>query len=286
MATAKWIIKDGKIVGRKDYRDPEFKPTTEMDICGGNNGVKWNIPWHVKITKNKIICTCEYEYFNGGIKKKKKVFNLEDGILGLSGGYIPERYAYFRSEAFQKWLNENGLSQIDTKTIDQTEGHIIKYNMHDAYCSKGESSYIIITDGKLVKEEIKSKPWVDHYEGLSQGDSRTDYEFTDCTWMIEYSASYYDDGPCNSHSSAGILYIKKGVNPMEFFDINELPNYIQERMAEFSSRSASHVYTEVNMSNKLYRSTYTGGMKQKTYRSTYTGRMCDTDGNFIREEER
>ena len=37
---------------------------------------------------------------------------LSEGLLGLAGGYIDERYAYFRDGSFQKFLDNHGISAV------------------------------------------------------------------------------------------------------------------------------------------------------------------------------
>lgn len=178
------------------------KYLTSIDVTGN-----WKQPWHVEIKHNRIFCTCEAEY-SDGIHRKKRVFPLADGRLGLSGGNIDSRYAYFRTAEFQNWLNEMGLTAVQL-----LESSDFTYTGHNAYCGAGTASYYIATDGERVGEPelVREASWLKDYDGICCDDSEYRHTFKNCTWVIVKESCHYR----NSHNSASILYVPKGVNPMD-----------------------------------------------------------------------
>lgn len=93
-------IKDGKFINYYGRYVSEFTPT----YVNGNG-------WEATIRGKKVICHAEREYSTGRAVQHR-VFKLEDGIIGLSGGDIRDAYAYFRSEKFQNFLNDLGIDAV------------------------------------------------------------------------------------------------------------------------------------------------------------------------------
>ena len=71
---------------------------------------------------------------------------LSDGLLGLAGGYIDERYAYFRDGSFQKFLEEHGISAVKHEDPNQT------FSIRNARYGGGECYSHLITDGKVEQQ--------------------------------------------------------------------------------------------------------------------------------------
>ena len=210
MSTRKLTIKDGKIV-------TDNGNVTSIDVHGN-----WRNPWHVEIKHNKIFCTCEAEY-STGIQKKKKVFPLQDGTLGLSGGNINGRYAYFRSTEFQNWLDDMGITAIQRLESPDFEyiGH------HASCCGAGTADYYIATDGEeVISEPYWSAEWLKDYDGWCADDSKTRYVYKNCTWVLVASSCHYRD----NHNHAVILYVPKGVNPMDLTE--QIWNYAPRKRRE------------------------------------------------------
>ena len=140
MATAKLIIKKGRIIS---YNDRYFDLLSEDRKEYLGNG------WHVQIKDShkdrpgRIICHAECEYCSG-LAVCHREFQLADGILGLAGGNIHSRYAYFRSEFFQTWLEDHNLQCVKHEDPNQI------------YCSRNPVSNYwshnieVETDGKIT----------------------------------------------------------------------------------------------------------------------------------------
>lgn len=106
-----------------------------------------------------------------------------DGTLGLSGGEIDLRYAFFRDASFQRFLNEHDISAIKREDPNQT------FRLRNALYAGGDCHSCILTDGtvhslqfdsarseRFGSEEIVSvtgATWVLHKQSQHEG-SRTD----------------------------------------------------------------------------------------------------------------
>lgn len=75
---------------------------------------------------------------------------LSDGVIGLSGGPVYKRYAYFRDGSFQKFLSALGISAVKHEDPNQV------YRVRSARYGGGECSSYLLTDGNT---EIEDTNW-------------------------------------------------------------------------------------------------------------------------------
>lgn len=249
MSTVHIDIEGGYLIEQRNEWDEAkeeyiyIEEKVKKTIVHGN----WGAPWNVEIKGNKIICFCEKEYSHG-IEKQRKVFDLQDGTLVLSGGQVGERYVGLRTRKFTNWLQANNLTQVNTRFFDEwadnedsdlDDGVIIMYG-HNANCGAGTAAHIIVTDGKLISQEIESAGWVEEYDGCDCDDSRSRYVIDNPTYIIEFSVMDYRD----NHNHARTLYIHRGDDVFKY-DLTLLPEEIKELLRNFSGRKASHIFAEV-----------------------------------------
>ena len=147
MATTIITIKDGRIT---DYSDRYFHSLSEDGKRYSGNG------WNVVIKEGRsgrpgrIICHAEREYSYGPAVCHRE-FKLEDGTLGLAGGNITSRYAYFRSSDFTSWLKENGIQAVRRQNPNTT------YSSSNPVSNVWSHNLIIDTDGETeYSEDFKS----------------------------------------------------------------------------------------------------------------------------------
>ena len=166
MATLKVEVKNGKIVWHNHTYVPD---ATDTYVLG--NG------WHVWLDhkRGKIICHAEREYSTGTAKCHRE-FNLADGLVGLSGGDVRTRYAYFRSTMFQDFLDDTG---VDTVKRQDPNGDYTGYSAYpDAYIeikTDGEASYSLRQDS--IYDTAYWKTWT----------------IAGATWVIVHTHNYCRD---------------------------------------------------------------------------------------------
>lgn len=143
MATLKLKIEDGKLVGTVG-EGRYFEGISEDGLVAEGNG------WTVTLCPGKggkagkIVCHAEREY-STGLAICHREFRLQDGILGLAGGDIRDRYAYFRKADFQAFLDGLGIDAV--KREDPNRDFLIG----------GDGRFSIKTDGQVCQE------WEDHW---------------------------------------------------------------------------------------------------------------------------
>ena len=122
---------------------------------------------------------------------------VSNGMLGLSGGQIDNRYAYFRDDAFQKILKEFGFTGI--KFMDPNQEYHTRVAYHNNECARGS----IITDGKHTTVSFDSGK-TDYWDqiGYSWYEQDITIRVTDATWAI--FTQYQDED--NTKSYVRILY--------------------------------------------------------------------------------
>lgn len=147
MATSVLEIKNGKIV---NHSDRYFHSLSDDGKEYSGNG------WDVVIKEGcngrpgRIICHAERIYSYGPAVCHRE-FKLEDGTLGLAGGNITSRYAYFRSDDFTSWLKENCIQAIRRQDPNST------YRSSNPVSDYWSHELIIDTDGKTeYSEDLKS----------------------------------------------------------------------------------------------------------------------------------
>ena len=147
MATSVLEIKNGKIV---NHSDRYFHSLSDDGKEYSGNG--WDVT--IKEGRNgrpgRIICHAEREYSYGPAVCHRE-FKLADGTLGLAGGNITSRYAYFRSNDFTSWLKENGIQAVRRQDPNTT------YRSCNPVSDVWSHDLIIDTDGKTEhSEDLKS----------------------------------------------------------------------------------------------------------------------------------
>ena len=196
MATAKITIKDGIITS---HSDRYFVSLSEngKEYCG--NGWVVRIKDGRKDRPGRIICHAEREYSDGPAVCQR-VFKLADGTLGLAGGNIYSRYAYFRSEDCQKFLNKFGITAVKKEDPNR------KFSGFSNYSGWGTASQDVWSDGKVEwdyedapgSREIFEAPGANPnlYSGT------TYHTVSGATWAIVETKENYR----NNHNHAVILY--------------------------------------------------------------------------------
>lgn len=174
MATTSLFVKNGRI---EDYVDRYF-----VSISGNGKKYRGN-GWEVEIQDGrngrpgKIVCHSEREYSDGKAVCHRE-FKLADGMIGLSGGNVRSRYAYFRSEKFSEWLEEKGIQRV--VHVDPNRVYISS----NPYGSVWSHDLSIKTDGEV------------NWEGKR-------YEVSSATFAIV--RRHYCDG-VSWHKEPGVLY--------------------------------------------------------------------------------
>ena len=196
MATLKIQVENGKIVW---HNHTYVTDATDTYVLG--NG------WHVYVDRkrDKIVCHTEREY-STGVAKCHREFNLADGMVGLSGGDVRTRYAYFRSAMFQKFLDELGIDAVKHQNPNDNFTGYAAYP--DAYIS-------VKTDGKAESSLEQSKICDTAYFET--------WTVTGATWTVVHVHNYYGD----RRNDSCILYT-------EVPDVMKLFNEIQN--AEYRGR--------------------------------------------------
>ena len=124
---------------------------------------------------------------------------LSDGLLGLAGGYIDERYAYFRDGSFQKFLEEHGISAVKHENPNQT------FSIRNARYGGGECYSYLLTDGKVEEEGYSSgrtESWEESCPGTCAYEGNEYLKVTGATWAIHKQTQHEGD----SHNCFRILY--------------------------------------------------------------------------------
>lgn len=140
MATATLTIKNGRIV---DFRDPYHYSISEdgKEYCG--NGWVVTIKDGDNNRPGRLICHSERVYSDGPATCHRE-FKLADGIIGLSGGNVLSRYAYFRGEAFVAWLEDHEIQCV--KHGDPNRA----YSSSNPVSGYWSHSLVIETDGEVT----------------------------------------------------------------------------------------------------------------------------------------
>ena len=207
MATLKVFLKDGFFVdSNKVYLDG----LTPTEVCG--NG------WICQIEPNgTIVCISSRKYSDGthsiqyviqpngfakltlrvpGEKDKvlKKGFvlrrgeKLSNGTIGLAGGHVDCRYAYFRNESLTNFMEKHGLTAIKHEDPNQI------FELRHISSGRGDCISTVETDGKntIINRELLT---------YTNG-SLYSYKVSDASWVIITVKDWYGD----NRSYSRILY--------------------------------------------------------------------------------
>lgn len=126
------------------------------------------------------------------------------GTLGVAGGYVDCRYAYFREASFDSLLKKAGVTAVEHADPNR------EYSGHSARCGWGHASFSIETDGEIVKDEF-DEPTSYREAFNAPGANPNLYDGYDrivvegATWVVAHSKEHYLD----NHNSADILYTKE-----------------------------------------------------------------------------
>lgn len=125
---------------------------------------------------------------------------LTDGVIGLAGGYVDERYAYFRDASFQRFLNKFGITAVKHEDPNRT------FVVRNARYGGGECRSNLVSDGIMTEicyDSGRTEGWNDSCPGTCAYEGETSYEVTGgATWVIHTQDQ--DEGDC--HNYARILY--------------------------------------------------------------------------------
>lgn len=194
MATLKVQIRNSRFI---DYSGVEVKLFTPSKIKGngwecciddkGNitciaqqyySGVRHTVKFTIKNSWVKLLLKVGDEK-NRAIKSYKLESQPTDGIIGLPGGYIDKRRAYFRDAKFQEFLNEHQLTAVNSESANAI------YVLHEEFY-RGESIYreeIEDTDGRteLIFNDVSK------HEEDEEGTFivTRQVEVTDASWAIK-----------------------------------------------------------------------------------------------------
>ena len=158
------------------------------------------------------------------IKTLKKGFvvpkgvHLLDGTLGISGGYIDTRYAFFRDACFQTFLDEHDISAVQREDPNQV------YRLRNALYAGGDCRSCILTDGTVSR---RSNP-----NDYSEFGSEELVSITGATWVL-HKQSQHEGNSCNCFR---ILYTLK--NPTSLVGI---PNVKKNREQATSLKKAGSI---------------------------------------------
>lgn len=147
MATSILTIKNGKI---EEHNDRYFHSLSEDGKQYSGNGWDVTLKEGCNGRPGRIICHAERVYSYGPAICHRE-FKLEDGVLGLAGGNITSRYAYFRSDDFAQWLKENDIQAVRRQDPNST------YRSSNPVSDYWSHNLVIDTDGETeYSEDFKS----------------------------------------------------------------------------------------------------------------------------------
>jgi hypothetical protein len=223
MATTQLRILGGKIFS---YNDKYFKEMSEDGLFySGNRWRVWIVPAN-DLEDGKIICRSEGNYQEGLVICQKE-FPLKDGTVGLSGGNVRNRYAYFRTTHFQQFLDDFGVTAV--RYIDPNQAYPKLRDYNNTY----QCEQRIYTDGEVLEVPMRE---LEADEVPRPAGNRKLYSWDTCyivknaTWVIVETENHYRDG----ENLSKVLYTNKGRklqslrNDKDFLANLEAPKVISE----------------------------------------------------------
>jgi len=151
---------------------------------------------------------------------------LTDGTIGLSGGYVDGRYAFFRDADFCRFLDKFGITAIKNEDPNRI------FRVRNARYGGGECHSSLISDGVITEigyDSGRTEGWRDSNHGTCAYEGETSYSITGAKWAIH--SQNQDEGDCHNHSR--ILYTQvKNVLELEnsLMDNDELAQYALKRV--------------------------------------------------------
>lgn len=146
---------------------------------------------------------------------------LSDGVIGLAGGNVDKRYAYFRYASFQQFLDRFGITAV----MHQNPNTL--YTVRNALYGGGRCHSTIISDGKIIKIDYdsgRSRKWAAENLGTCAFESDVTYQVTGATWTIQSQTQHEGD----SHNRSRILYtLERDVTVLEK-KLMEVPDISKE----------------------------------------------------------
>lgn len=122
-----------------------------------------------------------------------------EGTLGLSGGYIDSRYAYFRESSFQQFLDVHGITAVKHENPNQI------FFLRNACYGGGECHMTLLTDGEQVEISCdygRSEKWQLDNPMTCASEVEQEIQVTGATWVIVKKRQHERD----RHNSSCILY--------------------------------------------------------------------------------
>lgn len=109
------------------------------------------------------------------VLKKQFIGNYKNGEIGLAGGNIKQRHAYFKNDEFLEYLNEHNITGIIKCNPNK------RYKLIDRNYPSDTIKEQILTDGnvKYIKESHLEE---ENEDGLY--DIRLSYTVSNATWVI------------------------------------------------------------------------------------------------------
>lgn len=106
---------------------------------------------------------------------------LVSGIIGLAGGYIDNRYAYFRDSSFQEFLDKYGITAV--KHEDPNHSYVVRHAEYGGgYCFCN-----LTTDGTVADVGFdlgRSEEWAEENPGTCASECDYHKEVTGATWVV------------------------------------------------------------------------------------------------------
>ena len=124
---------------------------------------------------------------------------LTDGTIGLAGGYIDQRYAFFRDASFTQFLAKHGISAV--KHEDPNRPYVVR----NARYGGGECWSRLRTDGKVEEiyfDSLRTEQWHEECPGTCAHENERTLLVTDATYVIHHQVAHEGD----SHNCFSILY--------------------------------------------------------------------------------
>ena len=196
MATTNISIKNGAIV---NYSDRYFRYLSEDGKRYEGNGWTVTIKDSHKDRPGRIICHAERVYSDGPAVCHRE-FKLADGTLGLAGGNICSRYAYFRSEEFQEFLRQFGITAVKKEDPNRD------FFLRNALYGGGSCRTKVYTDGSIDEpyetDYGRSWEWQRDCPGTCASEVEKTQVVSGATWTIVEKKQDERD----RHNSSCILY--------------------------------------------------------------------------------